>query len=182
MENMKIIGISGSLRLKSYNTAILSNIKEQFKDKIDLEIINISDIPLFNEDIENDYIESVDTLKKKIASADGVIIASPEYNYSIPGALKNAIDFLSRGNIRPLANKKVALISASLSILGGSRMQYDLRKVLLCLDADVIKKPEIFIPEVNKVVDDNGKIINDKVLEKITLLIEALISNINNNK
>ncbi len=182
MEKLKIVGISGSLRIKSYNTAILYNIKKIFKDKIDLEILDISDIPFFNEDIENNNIASVDKLKNKILNADGVIIVSPEYNYSIPGVLKNAIDFLSRGSIKPLVNKKVALISASLSILGGSRMQYDLRKVLLCLDADVIKKPEIFIPEVNKTVDESGKIIDAKVLEKINALIDNLILNIMNNK
>jgi chromate reductase len=174
MERLKLVGISGSIRKSSYNRVVLESIKELFKDSIDIEVIDISNIPLFSEDIENDYIKSVSDLSTSIINSDGVIICSPEYNYSIPGVLKNTIDFISRDKRKPLSNKRVAIISSSTGKLGGSRMQYDLRKVLICLNADVIRKPEIFISEVDTKINDNNKVIDESVLEAITLLVNNL--------
>lgn len=174
MEKFKVIGLSGSLRKESYNTMILKYIKEKFNEDIDLEIVDISDIPFFSEDIENNEIESVRILKEKIATANAVIIASPEYNYSIPGVLKNTIDFLSRGEMKPLSNKRVGIVSASIGAFGGARMQYDLRKVLLCLNADVIRKPEVFLANAANQFDDAGKIINEKTIDLLATFISRL--------
>ncbi len=178
MEKIKIVGISGSLRKESFNTALLKNIKNIFSDTIDLEIVDISNIPFFSEDIENQNIESITILSDKIKKADGVIIASPEYNYSISGVLKNTIDFLSRVHSKPLDDKKVAILSASIGIFGGSRMQYDLRKVLLCLNSDVIRKPEVFISDASNKFDKNGILIDEKAIEKVSLLINSFVKEI----
>lgn len=182
MSKIKIVGISGSLRKNSYNTALLNNIKKTYNDAIDFEIVDISGIPFFSEDTENDYIESLENLKSKIISADAVLIASPEYNYSISGVLKNTLDFLSRGNIKVLENKKVAILSASLSPMGGARMQYDLRKILLCLNADVLRKPEIFVADAKNKFDSDGLLTDEKTEEFISILINNLVSKIENNK
>lgn len=178
MDKIKIIGISGSLRKKSYNTALLKNIKNMFNETIDMEIVDISNIPFFSEDIEEQNIESVSILSYKIKASDGLIIASPEYNYSISGVLKNTIDFLSRVSNKPLNDKKVAILSASIGLFGGSRMQYDLRKVLLCLNSDVIRKPEVFITDAANKFDNNGILIDEKAIEKVSLLINSFIEEI----
>lgn len=182
MEKINIIGISGSLRKGSYNTIVLENIQNKFSDKVNLEIADISQIPFFNEDIENDDIESVKTLKEKVLNADAVILAGPEYNYSLSAVLKNAIDWLSRGDVKPLVGKKVAILSATLGFLGGARMQSDLREILLCIDADVIKKPEVFIGSVYNKIGEHGEIIDQPTLEIMEKLIDQLILEVNRGK
>jgi chromate reductase len=106
-----------------------------------------SEFPLYNADIQNSsgFPAPVQTLADAIRAADGVIFVSPEYNYSIPGGLKNAIDWVSRLPNQPFANKPVMMISASAGILGGGRMQYDLRRCMIFLDALTMNKPEVFI-------------------------------------
>lgn len=174
MNKLNIVGICGSLRKGSYNKIVLENIKEKFSDKINLEILDISKVPFFNEDIDVNTLESVNILKDKIDKAEAVVIATPEYNYSVPGVLKNTIDWLSRGEIKPFDNKKVAIVSSSLGFLGGARVQYHLREVLLCLNADVIKKPEVFIGDVHKKVNDKGEIIDEMTIKILGELIEQI--------
>lgn len=178
MGKLNIVGISGSLRKGSYNTIILKNIKELFSDEIDLEIVDISELPLYNEDLEEKNVESVVKLKEKLSNSDGVIISTPEYNFSISGVLKNALDWVSKGDVKPLNDKKVAILSASLGFLGGSRVQYHLRQVLLCLNSDVIRGPEVFIGSVYNKVDENGKLIDEGTIKITKELISNLISEI----
>ncbi len=178
MNKLNIVGISGSLRMGSYNTRVLQNIKELFSNEINLEIVDISGLPLYNEDIDEKNVESVMILKEKIANSDGVIIATPEYNFSIPGVLKNALDWVSKGDVKPLNDKKVAILSASLGFLGGSRVQYHLRQVLLCLNSDVIRGPEVFIGSVYNKIDENGKLIDEGTINITKELIANLISKI----
>jgi chromate reductase len=101
-------------------------------------------------------------MAEAIRSADGVIFVSPEYNYGIPGPLKNAIDWVSRLPNQPFANKPIALISASAGILGGGRMQYDLRRSMIFLDALTMNKPEIFIGNVSQKIDEKTGQIKDE--------------------
>jgi chromate reductase len=180
MKEIKLVGFTGSLRKGSYNMTTLVAIKELLPKGVTLEILDVSKIPFFNEDIEINPPKEVKYLKEKMSLADGVILATPEYNYSIPPVLKNALDWISRGEVTPLEGKNVALISASLSMLGGARVQYHLRQVLVALDANVLNYPEVFIAKAHEKFDENGKIIDEKTKEVIKELIDELLKKISN--
>lgn len=138
----KIIAISGSLRKDSYNTVILLEVKKLVPD---LEIIPIDNLPLFNEDLEAHFPTEATALKQKIEAADGIIISTPEYNRSIPGALKNAIDWASRPwGKNSFENKKVLIMGASVGPIGTALAQYDLKKIMLYLGAFVVPE-EVYI-------------------------------------
>ncbi len=143
---LRVLGICGSLRQKSYNMAALKAAGEVMPADMTLEIANYADVPLYSQDIQDKgFPEPVMRLNRQIAEADALLIASPEYNYSVSGVLKNAIDWLSRVQPQPFRFKPVAIISATGGPLGGARNQYELRKILGGLDAMLLGKPEIFI-------------------------------------
>lgn len=156
----KIIAISGSLRKDSYNTALLHEVK---KIHPDLEILDISKLPLFNEELEANFPAEATVLKQKIEAADGIIISTPEYNRSIPGALKNAIDWASRPwGKNSFENKKVLVMGASSGPIGTALAQYDLKKIMLYLGAFVVPE-EVYVNLVQTkfkdgvLVDENTK-------------------------
>lgn len=166
----KIVAISGSLRKDSYNTQLLNKIKNLLPSNIEYEIIDISGIPLFNEDVESISLpDIVVQLKNKIMVSDLVIISTPEYNYSISGVLKNSLDWFSRGEVQPFSDKTTVIISASMSRFGGVRAQAHLRQVLLRLDAKVLNKPEIFISNAVETINDKRTIIELQKLVKVIL-------------
>lgn len=172
--NMKIVAISGSLRKDSFNTKILEEIGKLISDNAEYEMLDISEIPLFNQDTEvNNRPKIVDRLLKKIDEADFVIISTPEYNYSISGVLKNALDWFSRGEIPAFVEKKVAVISASISRFGGVRAQAHLKEVLLAMEADILVRPEIFVASAHELFKES--ILSDertlKQLKKLTQTI-----------
>lgn len=170
-----IVAISGSLRKDSYNTKVLKEIEKLTKDNHNFEILDISDIPLFSEELEvNNKPIIVDKLLKKIDDADLVIISTPEYNYSMSGVLKNALDWFSRGETAAFINKKTAITSASISRFGGLRAQAHLREVLLALDADVISSPELFVANANEIFEGD-KLINERVLKQITKFTNSIL-------
>lgn len=169
----KIIAISGSLRKDSYNTLILKEIEKLIKDKVEYKILDISNFPLFNEDIENDKFPEIDKLKKEISEADLVIISTPEYNYSVSGVLKNALDWFSRGDNPVFSNKRVAIMSASLSRFGGVRAQAHLRQILLCMKAEVISQPEIFISSAHELFNNNI-LNNERTIESLKKYLESI--------
>lgn len=143
-----LLTICGSLRSGSLNRAVVDTLPELIPAGVRLvDAPPIGELPLYNADITASagVPSGVTALAEAIRAADGVVIVSPEYNFSIPGALKNALDWVSRLADQPFRNKPVALQSASGGLLGGSRMQYHLRQVLLCLDAQTLAKPEVFI-------------------------------------
>lgn len=179
MKNIKIVGIVGSLREESYNHFSLMALKDFFKENITFEILDIKSIPFFNEDLEENIPEEVVDFKEKIANANAVIIVAPEYNFSIPGVLKNALDWASRPSY-PFDGKVVAIMSASLSVLGGVRMQYHLRQVLLAMNANVLNRPEVFISSCNEKFDNNGKLIDEKTKQVLKKFVDNLIENIEN--
>ena len=164
---MKIVGISGSLRKDSYNTKLLKEIGKN----VDFEILDLFGIPLFSEDLESSVPQVVTDLKDKIDASDIVVIATPEYNYSVSGVLKNALDWFSRGDKKVFDGKKVAIISASISRFGGVRAQSHLRQILLGMGAIVMNKPEIFIAEahdkLNDPIDQKAKESIEKFTKKI---------------
>lgn len=142
-----VLGICGSLRAKSYNMAALKAAGDLMPADLSLTITQYADIPLYNQDVQDKgFPEPVMRLNREILDADAILIASPEYNYSVSGVLKNALDWLSRIQpAQPFKNKPVAIISATGGPLGGARNQYELRKILGCFEAHVLARPEIFI-------------------------------------
>ena len=159
----KIIGICGSLRKESTNLSVLKLIPS-LNSNIQVEIVNYLDVPLYNGDVEEatGIPESVKAIASKIAEADGVYIACPEYNYSVPGVLKNLLDWISR--IRPSVfdKKPVAIFSVAAGNPGGARAQYDLRKILVFFNALVMNSAEVQIGAnyLNK-FNDQGELIDE---------------------
>ena len=142
---------------------------------VSLEIFDLEGIPLFNQDHENDPVARVIEFKKKIREADAIVFATPEYNYSIPGVLKNAIDSASRpGGDSAWANKPVAVIGASTGVFGSVRAQYHLRQVFVALNMFQVNQPEIMIGNAAKAFDAQGKLTDEKSKELIIKLMENL--------
>ncbi|SDH65321.1 NADPH-dependent FMN reductase [Desulfosporosinus hippei] len=174
---IKIIGFTGSLRRNSYNKAALNAAKELLPAGANLEIVDLSLIPFFNEDLESEGIpEAVVQFKQKLAEADAILISTPEYNYSIPPVLKNALDWASRGTVLPLSGKPLAIMSASPGIFGGARVQYHLRQVCVVLNLLPLNKPEVFIMSAHTKFDPSGKLIDEYSRNAITKLLQALVN------
>jgi len=164
-DTLNVISICGSLRKGSYNRIVMNALQGYAPEGLRIaEAPSYAEFPLYNADIQNStgFPAPVQTLAEAIRAADGVIFVSPEYNYGIPGPLKNAIDWVSRLPNQPFADKPIALISASAGILGGGRMQYDLRRSMIFLDALTMNKPEIFIGNVSQKIDDKTGQIKDE--------------------
>jgi chromate reductase, NAD(P)H dehydrogenase (quinone) len=146
VSTFKILGICGSLRQKSFNMAALKAAGELMPAGMKLEITGIGDLPMYNYDIqEKGFPASATRLRDEILAADALLFASPEYNWSVGAPLKNAIDWMSRFQPVPFTNKPAAVISASTGPQGGSRGQYDLRRMLGGLGTHWLAKPEVFI-------------------------------------
>lgn len=162
MADISVLGICGSLRRQSYNLGALQAAGELMPAGMALTITRFEAIPLFNQDLEAQAMPSaVLQLAQEIRDADAVLIASPEYNFSIAGVLKNAIDWLSRQKPQqPFKDKPVALMSATLGPVGGARHQYELRKILGCLEALVMSKPEVFINLCQPKFDAEGHLVD----------------------
>lgn len=162
---LNVISICGSLRKGSYNRMVMNALPGLAPEGMAIkEAPPFNEFPLYNADIQNStgFPGAVNTLADAIRSADGVIIVTPEYNFGIPGPLKNAIDWVSRLPNQPFAGKPVALQSASPGPLGGGRVQYDLRRSMVFLDALTLNKPEIFIGGCAQRIDEKtGKITDE---------------------
>jgi len=175
-DTITILGFAGSLRKGSYNKALLSAARELVPDGATLEVFDLEGIPPFNQDQENTPPEKVKEFKTKIRAADAILIATPEYNYSIPGVLKNAIDWASRPHgDNAFEGKPVALMGASIGMLGTARAQYHLRQSFVWLNMHPLNKPEVMVPFVADKVDKPGSLTDPKTREKIRELLDALI-------
>jgi chromate reductase len=142
----------------------------------ELEIFDLEGIPPFNQDLENQPPEKVKEFKAKIRAADAILIATPEYNYSIPGVLKNAIDNASRPyGDNAFDGKSVAIMGASIGMLGTARAQYHLRQSLVFLNMYPLNQPEVMVPFAQEKIDQNGRVTDQKTREKIKELLEALV-------
>jgi len=171
-----ILGFAGSLRKNSYNKALLRAASELTPNDAKIEIFDIEGIPPFNQDLEARMPDKVKEFKAKIRAADAILIATPEYNYSIPGVLKNAIDWASRPyGDNPFEGKPVAVMSASPGMLGGARAQYHLRQVFVFLDMRPLNRPEVIVPFAAEKIDEKGRVTDEKTREKIRKLLENLV-------
>lgn len=158
MSTLDVIGLCGSLRKASLNRHALRLAGELMPATMKLDIVEWRDVPPFDGDLLAQGVPpAVAALTERIRRADAVLIATPEYNFSVPGVFKNVLDWISRVDNQPFARKPLALLSASAGPLGGARVQYDLRKVLLYLDAMVLAKPEVFIGMAATKFDAEGR-------------------------
>ena len=172
-----ILGFAGSLRKDSYNKALLRAATKLAPKGTRLEIFDLEGIPLFNQDLEGRMPEKVKEFKAKIMGADALLIATPEHNYSVPGVLKNAIDWASRPpGDNSFEGKPVAIMSASPGILGGARAQYHLRQVLVSLNMHAINRPEVIVASADEKIDENGNLTDEKTKKKIERLLESLVA------
>jgi len=164
MAELNIAAICGSLRKGSFNRIVMNALPGLAPQGMQIrEAPPYHEFPLYNADIQNStgFPAAVNTLADAIRAADGVIFVTPEYNFGIPGPLKNAIDWLSRLPNQPFLGKPVALQSAAPGPVGGARVQYDLRRAMVFLDALTLNKPEIFIGNCAQRIDDKAGQITD---------------------
>jgi chromate reductase len=172
---MKILGISGSLRESSFNTALLRTAQQLAPAGMEIEIADLTRIPPYNEDVyAKGFPGAVQAFRGQIAAADGLLIATPEYNYSYSGVLKNAIDWASRPPEQPFDDKAVAVMGASAGRLGTVRAQYHLRQVFIFLNGHVVNKPEVMVGAAGLAFDENGALRDDGTRDLIGQLLLAL--------
>jgi chromate reductase, NAD(P)H dehydrogenase (quinone) len=173
---IKILGFAGSLRKASYNRFLLRAAAELTPAGAILETFELDAIPGFNQDLESTPPDKVKDFKAKIRAADAILIASPEYNYSVPGVLKNAIDWASRPyGDSAWPGKPVAIMSASIGMLGGARAQYHLRQSFVFLDVKPVTKPEVFVTFAAQKFDESGRLIDEPTRTVVKNLVQALV-------
>jgi chromate reductase len=167
MPTYNLVAISGSLRKGSYNSALMRAFKERAPEGVNIEILDISTLPLFNQDVEVDFPLEATALKEKIKAADGVIISTPEYNRSVPGVLKNAIDWMSRPHgDNAFKRKPVYVVGASQGPIATALAQADMKKIMMYLDAFVLGQPEFYLGTAQSKFDENGTL-TDETTQKL---------------
>jgi len=178
MENIvHILGFAGSLRKSSFNKALMRAALELVPGEATLELFELEGIPPFNQDLENQPPERVKEFKAKIRGADAVLIATPEYNYSIPGVLKNAIDCASRPyGDNAFEHKPVAIMGASPGMMGTARAQYHLRQSFVFLTCFALNQPEVMVPSAHEKIDKDGKVTDSTTRQRIRELLESLVA------
>jgi chromate reductase len=172
---LKVLGVSGSLRKGSFNTAALRAAQELAPDGMAIETAEIGNLPLYNEDLRADgFPPAVQHLRSRIAAADALLFVTPEYNYSMPGVLKNAIDWASRPPDQPFNDKPVAIMGASPGVIGTARAQYHLRQSCVFLNMHVVNKPEVMIGSAATRFDADGKLVDETTRGFVRDLLIAL--------
>ncbi len=172
-----LLGITGSLRKASSNTGLLRALQQMSPQHVDVDVATLEGIPLFNEDVEaaTGRPDAVTALDQKIRAADGIIIACPEYNFSVPGVLKNATDWLSRGG-SPFRWKRVGIIGAGGGeFVGTARAQYHLRQNLQALQAITMPRPEVFVNHNERKFDADGNLTDDETKRYLAKWLEAFL-------
>ena len=178
---IRVLGLSGSLRKDSYNTALLRAAQELAPEGTRIEIYDISSIPMYNEDVRTvGYPDEVARFRNAVRDADAVLIASPEYNRSVPGVLKNAIDWASRRPDQPFAGKPLAIMGASNGALGAAFANYHLRQIFVFMDARMLNGPEVMIGNAKEKFDGDGRLVHEPTrafvadhLAKLAMLVPA---------
>ncbi len=174
---LTILGIAGSLRKTSYNRAALRAAQQLVPAGVRLEIFDLEGIPPFNQDEEGPPPERVGQFKQRIRAADAILIVTPEYNYSIPGVLKNAIDWASRPyGDNAWEGKPVAIMGASIGAHGTSRAQYHLRQVFVFLNMYPLNRPEVMITNAAQRFDEKGNLKDEETKSNIQKLLQALVA------
>lgn len=175
--NIRILGFAGSLRKGSFNKALLRAAAEALPEGAQLDIFDLEGLPFFSQDTEHEPNEKVADFKRRLRAADAILIATPEYNYSVPGVLKNAIDCASRPpGDNAFDGKPVALMGASIGMLGTARAQYHLRQTLVALNTYPLNRPEVMVTFAADKFDKDSRLADGNTRAKIGELLEALIA------
>ncbi len=174
-DQLRVLGFAGSLRQGSYNRMALRAAVELAPAGMTIETFDIAPIEPYNEDVkQKGFPPPVQELRDKIRAADALLIVTPEYNYSIPGVLKNAIDWASRPPDQPFQDKPIAIMGASPGRLGSARAQYHLRQCFVFLNALILNTPEVMIANAPKMFDDQGRLADPPTREIIGKQLQAL--------
>lgn len=174
MTTLDILGLCGSLRAGSYNRHALRLAGELMPETMRLDVVEWRELAFFDGDVFAQGMPApVAQLRERVRRADALLFATPEYNFSVPGGLKNVIDWLSRGDDQPLAMKPLAILSAATGPLGGARVQYDLRRILQGLSAMPLLKPEVFISMAATKFDAQGQCTDDNTRKFVGAQMKA---------
>lgn len=178
MEPIDVLAFCGSLRAGSYNHRALKAAQELTPDGMNIQIYDhLGEIPPFNQDFEREMPEVVQDLKRRVYGADAILFGMPEYNYGVPGVLKNAIDWASRPyGDNSWCGKPVAIMSASMSLLGGVRAHYQLRQSFVFLNMLPVNQPEVLIASAHERFDENGRLTDQMSRDLISQLLSNLQS------
>jgi chromate reductase len=175
-DTIRVLGISGSLRKASYNTGLLRAAVELAPAEMRITVADIAAIPLYNEDVrEQGFPPAVEALRRQVKEADALLIATPDNNYSMPGVLKNAIDWVSRPPDQPFDGKPLAIIGASPG-MGTVRAQYHLRQSAVFLNMLPLNKPEVMVGRAHEKFDAEGRLTDAKTREVVSGLLAALVA------
>jgi chromate reductase len=173
---VRILGIAGSLRKASYNRSALRAAAGLLPEGATLEDFDIDGLPGFSEDIEKSPPAKVVELKSRVRAADAILFSTPEYNYSVPGVLKNAIDWASRPyGDSAWTGKPAAIMGASVGTLGTARAQYHLRQMMVFLNMHPLNQPEVMIANASSRFDAQGNLTDEKTREHIQKMLKALV-------
>jgi chromate reductase len=177
---LKVVGFSGSLRRGSLNSAALQALTTLAPADLAIDIFDLSPIPLYNDDLRTNegYPEGVQSFRDALKAADGVLIVTPEYNYSIPGVLKNAIDWASRPPEQPFDGKPIAIMGASPGALGSARAQYHLRQCFIYLNGQVMNRPEVMIGGANSKFNAEGNLTDQGTADFLKKFLAAFADHI----
>jgi chromate reductase len=175
VNKVHILSFAGSLRKGSYNKLLLTTAAKALPEGVSMDIFDLEGIPLYNQDLESAPNDRVLALKNSIRSADAILIATPEYIYSVPGVLKNAIDWASRPpKDNPFQGKPVAIVGATPGMLGTSRAQYHLRQTFVFLDMRPLNKPEVMVAFARDKFDENGTLTDETTKALLSQLLHNL--------
>ena len=176
-ETFSILGIAGSLRKDSYNKGAVRAAQGLCPEGARIEIYDLAGLPLFNQDEEKNPTPKVTDFKQKIRAADAILFSTAEYNYGIPGVLKNAIDVASRPYGDSAWNgKPVAIMSAAMGVAGGLRAQYQLRQFFIFLNMEAVVQPEVAIAAAHQRFDDKGNLTDETSKKLIAQLLQNLVA------
>jgi len=182
-DQVRILGIAGSLRKASYNRGALRAAQQLCPEGAKIEIFELDGIPVFNQDEEKQPPPQVIDLKKRIRAADAILLVTPEYNYGLPGVLKNAIDWASRPHgDNAWDGKPVAIMSAAMSMGGGIRAQYQLRQSFVFLNMDAVVQPEVAINNVGERFDAQSNLKDETSKKLIRQLLQSLVQKVRARK
>jgi chromate reductase, NAD(P)H dehydrogenase (quinone) len=172
---IKLLGISGSLRARSYNSGALSVVGSVLPEDMEFEVARLTDLPFYNADIEQrGFPAEVESFRNKVAAADALIFALPEYNFSVPGVLKNSLEWLSRPPNSPTSGKPCAMFGASVSPLGTARGQFHFRHICVSLNMIPVNAPHVDITNAKTKFDEQGRLTDQTSIDLIRQLVGEL--------
>jgi chromate reductase len=175
-KTIRILGIAGSLRRQSYNRSALKAATQLAPGGVEIEIFELDGIPGFNQDDEQNPPAKIVEFKQKIREADALLFVTPEYNYSVPGVLKNAIDWASRPyGDSAWDGKPAAIMGVSVGSIATARAQYHLRQIFVFLNIHAVNRPEVMIGNASNVFNENGELTDEKTREHIRGLLQNLV-------